>query len=679
MALSSLLAVCFTAYVAAAPAHASHLKGASIDATIDAAGQLTGTVSLIKANYGDCDPNNIYPEIGSVQFQATGDGSPTSITVASQDTSITACNPGSITTTATFSESIAGKPDGDVTIQMFSSARVGGIQNTAPSGITVRAKVRKQAGFTHKSPKLTSQPSLGISTKAAYAQQFAMSTESGAAPTVKLLQSANSGDTATYDSTAPQTNLVSISSGGLVEIPFSTTSGLTVGHYYVYKARVQDEFGQYVERDLLLTVSNNTPPVFSADSATGVIDINPETTTNLTFAASDPDAGQTVLMAVGGVPSWGSSTVTSGDAKVSLNPPASAIGSVVQIAVDATDSDVSAPMTSARTVTVRVVAPSTPTTPQPPVAVPPAPQLVSGPPAATTSREATITWTGSGGGSFSCVIDGRPPVACSSPLKLTNLSPGKHNVRVFQSNDSGAGAILDVSWAVTEAKLDVAAKLAVESDDLQVGCKVSGVNIEKCVVDVFADVPSSGGRARAAKLTKIGTGEITTNKTTNAVSIKLKLTETGKRLVNRLGGLKVKLNMTAFPKGGGATLKATGNSVLLPSRVAVIPATGLFAFQSAKLTPVAKAWVRRTAKQLTSATTVTCTGHTSRSGTGDPEANRKLGLARAKAICAALKAGGAKVKTTAVTVGETKPRASNRSEAGRALNRRVELVVGYKR
>lgn len=673
------------ALAAAAPAQASHLKGASLEAQIDSAGQLTGTVTLIAANYGSCA--SPYPEIGAVYYTPPG-GSQTSISIPSGSQTITACTPGSVTTQGTFSVSVAGQADGVFEIRQIASARVSGIQNGAPSSIDVRAKVKKQAGFTHRTPRLTSQPALGVSKLAAYSQQLATSTESGAAPTVALMQSADTGNTATYDSTAPSTNLVSVTSGGLVEIPFSTTSGLTVGHYYVYKVRITDDQGQYIERDLLLTVSNNAPPVFSGESPSGTIDIKPGVPTTLNFTASDPDSGQTLTMAVGGVPSWGSSSTGTGTATVSLNAPESAVGTSTQISVDATDSDTTAPMTSARTVTVRVVANTPAPTPEPtptptptptPVSKPAAPTLVSAPPATTTSRDAEITWTGEAGGNYTCVVNTKPAAACSSPLKLSGLAPGRHTVRVFQSNSAGDGQILEVSWIVTEARIDVGAKLAVKSgENLSVGCKVAGVTIERCTVDVFTDVPAAG-RARAAKKVKIGTGTFVANTTTNAVDIKLTLNETGKRLVNRLGGVKVILDMTATPKGGGQKLTATGTSVLLPSRVKVTPATGIFTHQSAQLTSAARAWVKTTASQLGTAQSVRCTGHTARSGKGLPEANRRLGLRRAKAICAALKQAGAKVKTTAVTAGETQPRSSNRTAAGRAKNRRVELTVTYPR
>lgn len=675
-----LLALAGVTLGIAAPAQASHLKGASLTAKIDGSGQLTGTVSLIARNgVGDCTSPN--KEIGSVTYKPPG-GTDQSISIPSSDQVISACTPGSITTTGTFSVSVAGEADGVFQVKMASSARVGGIQNTAPSTITVVGTVKKSAGLTHQTPEITSQPALGISTLAAYSQQLATKTESGNAPTFTLLQSADSGATSTYDTTAPATNLVDVTSSGLVSIPFSTTSGLTVGHYYVYKVRITDDLGQYTERDLLLTVSNNAPPVFDSSSATGVVEIYPDTPTTLNFSATDPDAGQTLTMAVGGVPTWGSSTTGSGTASVSLNAPASAVGQSAQIAVDATDSDTTAPMTSARTVTVRVIAKPTETTPTPTTPAPPAkskpaaPKLGSAPPSVTTSRDAELTWTGEAGGNYTCIVNNGTPKPCSSPLKLSGLTPGLNKVRIYQTNEAGAGAVLEVTWTVTNPRVDVDAKLNLEPGDseMAVGCVVSGVTLTKCVVDIYAQLP-----AGAAKRVKIGTGTYVSKKGTRNAKLKLKLNATGRKLVQRLGGVKVSLDMTAYPKGGGAALRASGASRLLPAQVKIAPQTGIFTDQSAELTAAARAWVATTAKQLSGVRSVRCTGHTARSGTGSPEANRSLGLARAKAICRALKAKGVKAKMSSVTAGQTQPRASNRSAKGRAMNRRVELVVRYAR
>jgi len=66
-------------------------------------------------------------------------------------------------------------------------------------------------------------------------------------------------------------------------------------------------------------------------------------------------------------------------------------------------------------------------------------------------------------------------------------------------------------------------------------------------------------------------------------------------------------------------------------------------------------------------------GHTDNSGT--PEGNRKLSEDRAAAVASALKAKGiAAGRLTSTGWGQDRPIADNRSEEGRAKNRRVEIV-----
>jgi outer membrane protein OmpA-like peptidoglycan-associated protein len=66
-------------------------------------------------------------------------------------------------------------------------------------------------------------------------------------------------------------------------------------------------------------------------------------------------------------------------------------------------------------------------------------------------------------------------------------------------------------------------------------------------------------------------------------------------------------------------------------------------------------------------------GHTD--NVGDAASNKKLSEARAKSVTAAIVAGGVDAaRLSAAGFGQEKPVADNRTEAGRAKNRRVELV-----
>jgi outer membrane protein OmpA-like peptidoglycan-associated protein len=66
-------------------------------------------------------------------------------------------------------------------------------------------------------------------------------------------------------------------------------------------------------------------------------------------------------------------------------------------------------------------------------------------------------------------------------------------------------------------------------------------------------------------------------------------------------------------------------------------------------------------------------GHTD--NVGDAASNKKLSEARAKSVTAAIVASGVDAaRLSAAGFGQEKPVADNRTEEGRAKNRRVELV-----
>ncbi len=102
----------------------------------------------------------------------------------------------------------------------------------------------------------------------------------------------------------------------------------------------------------------------------------------------------------------------------------------------------------------------------------------------------------------------------------------------------------------------------------------------------------------------------------------------------------------------------------------------LFPVNSAVLQPGANDEITRVAQVLTQypATNITIAGHTD--STGSDALNQDLSERRANAVKSALSARGvAPARMTAIGFGESKPIADNSTEAGRTINRRVEITI----
>jgi outer membrane protein OmpA-like peptidoglycan-associated protein len=125
---------------------------------------------------------------------------------------------------------------------------------------------------------------------------------------------------------------------------------------------------------------------------------------------------------------------------------------------------------------------------------------------------------------------------------------------------------------------------------------------------------------------------------------------------------------TKVGKGG-----ATGRNVEF-----IIPASSMFAFDSAELTEQGKKdldkYRDKIRPELAGAYAVVIIGHTD--SKGDPIYNLELSKRRATAVRDFLIAGGAPPQLMRVVgMGEKEPIAENNTDEGRALNRRVEVLV----
>jgi OOP family OmpA-OmpF porin len=113
-------------------------------------------------------------------------------------------------------------------------------------------------------------------------------------------------------------------------------------------------------------------------------------------------------------------------------------------------------------------------------------------------------------------------------------------------------------------------------------------------------------------------------------------------------------------------------------KVMVFEAAALFAVNKADLSPAGKEKIKEYREQaraeLDTAKTVKITGHTDSSGAA--EYNQKLSVKRAEAVRDYLISLGADASKMEVAgMGEDKPIADNKTAAGRAKNRRVEVEV----
>ncbi len=611
--------------VCAAPAPASHIKGGSVTAAIGADQHLTGHVEFIYRAAGACPAAP--SQIVGASVQVTGPAG-FSANPSLTNAVMSACLPSTKTESGDFDLDLSAAPDGAYTITYGNCCRVTPIANVSggSAGSTAySARIIKAGATVTATPAMNSNVSLGISTHAAYDQNL---NATGSLPLgYLLLQSLASGQP-DYDTTGPSSNIVVLTGTGNVSIPAGTTSGLVAGTAYVYKVRVVDVFGNSSEREVLLTVSNNNVPVIAGLQTT--VDVPAGETTTLQFNATDVDGSQVVSILPAGLPAWATVTPTSGNpatATMTITPPAILAPQDVVVNIDATDNDNTAPMTDSRSMTLRVTAPVpvTPPVPVVPPVVPPAPVLAPPPPA---------------------TLPPPAPPAPPAPVRKPAAKPAS-------------------------AELVAHEALVAAGGETSVGCSVTGSALKACTVKAYVKITGADGKTQ---LVLVGSGDAGAVRPGGSGRATLRLNVRGRGLAARVGGVKIVLKLTGRTVAG-TTVRARGTALLLPRRASMVTSTGLFASGSAELTDAARASVDRLARSLARVQSIVCTGNTD--GRGDHAYNARLALARAKTVCAVLRAGRPGVAITIRGAGESRPAASNDTHDGRARNRRVEVLLTY--
>jgi outer membrane protein OmpA-like peptidoglycan-associated protein len=325
---------------------------------------------------------------------------------------------------------------------------------------------------------------------------------------------------------------------------------------------------------------------------------------------------------------------------------------------------------------------------------PAAPTLLAMPTARSTATSGTVTFSGEPGGTFSCRLDEEDWTACISPLRYAGLTLGAHSAQVRQTDAVGnVGRSATATWTIIAAasatpptgaqRLAVQAPAAIitASDRPSVGCRAIGGALKSCTVRAYVRVPRRRGKrgslsgSSATVLVLIGYGRVGAVGAGRSEPVRLTLTPRGRRLLSRLGGVKVELRI-AGRGTTGRTLRTTDRVRLLPEQARAVTSPGLFTSNSAAMSASGRRSVRRLARRLARVKFVVCTGYTD--STGSSGYNVSVALARARAVCGALHALRPRIAVRVRGAGENRPLASNRSAAGRAENRRVELRLRYR-
>lgn len=316
---------------------------------------------------------------------------------------------------------------------------------------------------------------------------------------------------------------------------------------------------------------------------------------------------------------------------------------------------------------------------------PPPPTIVTGPLGNVSSTTAVFEFGGEPGGSYECRFDGGAWSACVSGQRYESLKRGAHRFAVRQIDAAGnVGSAAEQAFTIgarasaKPTRLDgkVAATVEVVNKRVSVGCRLDRGAIRSCGIRAYAVVANGRGGARRVF---IGSGKRTLRAPAGALAaVSVKLNARGRgMLAGTLAGVKTSFEARATTFGWPVRLRAKARTRLFPPQRFIVPNDGLFESDSAALMPDGQRFLRHLGERLRGVRALECVGFTD--ALGAAEYNERLGRARARTVCDFLAQMPAirKAKRTISSQGENRPRASNATAAGRALNRRVELTVRY--
>jgi CshA-type fibril repeat protein len=201
-------------------------------------------------------------------------------------------------------------------------------------------------------------------------------------------------------------------------------------------------------------------------------------------------------------------------------------------------------------------------------------------------------------------------------------------------------------------------------------CRISRGAISRCTATATALV---SGRA-----VPVGRGVTTTTAKQNSkrVAVRVALNALGRSLAARPGGRRFTFTATIVQRGRTGSRIARGTTTVL-ARKYTLPRSIHFSTGSASVGRSAAKYLRGVRAKLAGATVVTCIGHAD--SRGSALGARRLSTQRAEAVCAILIKGrrtkGHKIAVHIVGKGEKAPTGTNTTDAGRAHNRRVDVIV----